>query len=82
MADKDIDALEQNIEAARQRLAGTIDQLVYRASPKTIARREADQMVAFFVAADGTPRSDNILKVAGGVAGVVVAFIILRKMFR
>ena len=36
-----LDSLESEIEATRERLADTIDQLVYRASPKTIARRES-----------------------------------------
>ena len=33
-------ALEQEIEATRERLATTIDQLLYRVHPKTIASRE------------------------------------------
>ena len=31
------DTIENEIEATRQRLAGTIDQLLHRSSPKTIA---------------------------------------------
>ncbi|HET9841748.1 MAG TPA: DUF3618 domain-containing protein, partial [Nocardioides sp.] len=37
---KETAALEAEMEATRERLAETIDQLVHRASPKTIARRE------------------------------------------
>jgi len=33
-------SLEHEIEATRERLAGTIDQLLYRSSPKTIAQRQ------------------------------------------
>ena len=32
-------SLEREIEETRERLAGTIDQLLYRSSPKTIASR-------------------------------------------
>ena len=35
-------SIESEIEETRERLAGTIDQLAYRASPKTIVRREVD----------------------------------------
>jgi len=74
------DALESEIEATRERLASTIDQLVYRASPKTIARREVASMRAVFVDAQGQPRTDNILKAAGAVVGFVALVVVLRKV--
>ena len=37
------------METTRERLADTIDQLVYRASPKTIARREVASVKGYFV---------------------------------
>ncbi len=82
MGDRDVSAIESDIEQARVRLAATIDELVYRTSPKTIARREVNQVKAYFVAPDGSPRTDNIVKVAGGVVGVVVAFALLRKLVK
>lgn len=80
MAQSSTDALESEIEATRQRLATTIDQLVYRSSPKTIARREANALKAIFVDAQGQPRTDNILKAAGGVVGFVALVVVLRKV--
>ena len=77
----DPSALEAEIEATRERLAGTIDELLYRASPKTIASREAASFKAHFVdPATGQPRTDNILKVVGGVVGVVALFVVIRKV--
>ena len=35
-----VSSLESEIEQTRQHLAATIDQLVYRASPKTIAKSQ------------------------------------------
>ena len=35
-----VSSLEREIEQTRERLGATIDQLAYRASPKTIVRRE------------------------------------------
>ena len=78
---KETAALEREIEATRQRLAGTIDQLIYRSNPKTIARREAAAVKGFFVdRLTGRPRTDNILKVTGGVVGVVALFVVVRKV--
>lgn len=73
-------AIEREMDATRDRLAGTIDQLVHRASPKTIARREVASVRAHFVDASGAPRTDNILKAAGAVAGFVVVMLIIRKV--
>jgi len=78
---KETTALELEMEATRERLAGTIDQLVHRASPKTIARRENTSIKGYYVDLEsGQPRTDNILKVAGGVLGVVVLFAVVRKV--
>ncbi|HEX7738665.1 MAG TPA: DUF3618 domain-containing protein [Marmoricola sp.] len=82
MADKKMSAIEQEIEATRERLASTIDELAYRASPKTIAQREVETVKGFFVDESGAPRTDNIVKVVGGFLGVVVVFAVVRKIAR
>ncbi len=38
--DQQMSALEREIEQTRENLAATIDQLIYRVHPKTIATRE------------------------------------------
>ena len=76
-----MNALEAEIEATRERLVDTIDQLVYRAHPKTIANRQVSSIKAYFVDAEtGQPRTDNILKVAGGVVGTVAVLVVIRKI--
>jgi Protein of unknown function (DUF3618) len=78
---KETTALEAQMEQTRERLAGTIDQLVYRASPKTIARREITSIKGYFVDLQtGEPRTTNILKVVGGVVGAAVLFSVVRKV--
>jgi hypothetical protein len=77
-----VSSLENEIEQTREHLGATIDQLVYRASPKTIARREIASVRGFFVDPSGAPRTENILKVAGGVAGVVALFVVVRKIVK
>jgi hypothetical protein len=78
---KEMTALEAEMEATRERLGDTIDQLVHRASPKTIVRREITSVKGYFVDLQtGQPRTDNILKVVGGVVGVVVLFAVVRRV--
>ena len=74
------DSIERDIEEVRERLANTIDELVYRTSPKTIARREIATVKGYFVDPQGNPRTENILKVAGGVAGVVALLVVIRRV--
>lgn len=75
--------IEREIEEARERLAGTIDQLLYRSSPKTIISREVAQLKAHYVDPEtGQPRTDNIVKTVGGVVGVIAVFVVIRKIVR
>ena len=79
----DIRSLEHEIEATRERLAGTIDQLVHRAHPKTVVNRQVTSVKGHFVDLEtGQPRTDNILKAVGGVVGVIVVFGIIRKIVK
>jgi len=75
-----VSSLEREIEQTRERLGATIDQLVHRASPKTIVRREAASVKGYFVDPEGRPRPDNIIKVVGGVAGFVALIVVVRKI--
>jgi chorismate mutase len=75
--------LEREIEETRERLAGTIDELLYRSNPRTIVGREVAGLKAYFVdPATGEPRTENILKVAGAVVGTVALFVLIRKVTR
>ena len=81
--DQQLSALEREIEETRENLASTIDQLLYRVHPKTIATREVTSIKAHFVDAQtGQPRTDNILKTLGVVVGVVGFFVVVRKVVR
>ena len=73
--------LEREIEETRERLAGTIDQLLHRSNPKVIANRQVASIKGHYVdPVTGEPRTDNILKTVGAVAGVVAAFVLVRKI--
>ena len=74
------ETIEKEIEATRDRLAVTIDQLLYRSSPKTIAKREVASFKGYFVDPQNGPRVDNIVKVAVGVGGFVAVMLVIRKV--
>ena len=76
------DSIEREMDQTRERLASTIDQLIYRTSPKTIVRREVATVKAYFVDPAGNPRTENILKVAGGFAGFVAVIVVIRRVTR
>jgi hypothetical protein len=79
----DPSALEREIEETRERLASTIDQLMHRASPKTIVAREVADVKSFFVdPLTGEPRTENVLKVVGGVVGTIALLVVLRRITR
>ena len=80
---KEADDLAREIEATRERLAVTIDQLLYRSSPKTIVSREVASIKGFYVdVTTGEPRTDNILKTVGAVVGTIAVFMLLRRVTR
>jgi BASS family bile acid:Na+ symporter len=78
-AQRNPDQLVAEIEVTRDRLASTIDQIVDRANPKNVARRGLERVKARFVAPDGSVRMDTAGPVAGGVVGVVVLIVVLRR---
>ena len=82
MAEERPESLEREIEETRERLAATIDQLVDRTSPKNFVRREIASVKATFIDEDGNPRTENILKVVGGVAGLVAVLVVIRRVTR
>jgi predicted transcriptional regulator len=74
------DEITAEIAETRERLATTIDTLVYRAAPKTILSRRMETIKAKFVTTDGSPDLQMIGKVAGGVLGFVVLVVAIRKV--
>ena len=73
-------SLEREMEETRERLAATIDELVERTSPRNVVQRRVADAKAVFVDANGDPRTDNILKVVGGVFGLVGVLVLIRRV--
>ena len=72
--------LEREMEETRERLAATIDQLVTRTNPRNVVKGRVAEIKAVFVDADGDPRTDNVLKVVGGVFGFVGLLVLIRRV--
>ncbi len=74
------DTISTEIAQTRNRLAGTIDQLVYRTKPKTIVQRQMATTKASFFDSSGALRKDKVAIVAGVVLGVVASIVVIRKV--
>ncbi len=76
--------IEADIERARARLAGTLDQIVEHAKPRNMAERGVAKarerlsgVTGQFVTEEGKPRLSRVAPAAGGVA-LVAAFLVWR----
>jgi uncharacterized protein DUF3618 len=76
------DKLVDEIEQTRLRLANTVDELVERAHPKSIARRSAQHFKSHFVDDQGSPRFETIVPVVAGTAAVIAAIVLIRRLTR
>jgi hypothetical protein len=78
----DTDELVEEIEQIRMRLATTVDELVDRARPKSIAQRSLASLKGRFVDPQGSPRFENIVPVVAGAAAIVTAIVVVRRLTR
>ena len=74
------DQIEADIVATRARLAETVDELVDRAHPRNVAKRQVEQAKSQVYDADGNLRTQKIASVAGAVAGVLVLLLLVRRL--
>ncbi len=72
--------IEAEIEATRARLASTVDELVDKAHPRNVAKRQVEQAKSQVYDAQGNLRTEKIATVAGAVAGVIVVLLIVRRL--
>ena len=82
MGKSDTDELVEEIEQIRMRLATTVDELVDRAHPKSIAQRSLASLKGRFVDPQGSPRFENIVPVVAGAAAIVTAIVVVRRLTR
>jgi Protein of unknown function (DUF3618) len=72
---KSVQDIEADIVAARQRLAGTVDELHHRTAPKEVARRQAESAKVKFNEATRTESGDLRTERIAALAAAAVALI-------
>jgi len=74
-ASRSVDQIEADIAAARERLAGTVDELHTRTAPQEIARRQVESAKAKFTDATRTESGDLRTERIAALAAAAVALI-------
>ena len=81
-ANKSVEQIESEIAAARDRLAGTVDELHARTAPKEIARRQVASARTKFTEATRTPSGELRTERIAALAAAAVALIGLGALRR
>ncbi|WP_405056557.1 DUF3618 domain-containing protein [Kribbella sp. NBC_01505] len=72
--------IEADIAATRARLASTVDELVDRAHPKNVAKRQVEQARSQVFDETGQLRTQKLVAVAGAVVGAVAVLLVIRRL--
>ncbi len=72
--------IEAEIAATRARLASTVDELVDKAHPRNIAKRQVERARSQIFDENGNLRTQKIGSVAGAIAGVLVLLLLVRRL--
>jgi hypothetical protein len=72
--------IEADIAATRARLASTVDELVDRAHPKNVVKRQVEQAKAQVFDERGELRTQKLIAVGGAVVGVVGMLLMIRRL--
>lgn len=76
------DKMVSDIDDVLDHLAGTVDQLVTRLHPRSLAASSADSVKSRFVDETGSVRMETILPIVGVAAGVFALGVVIRKFLR
>ena len=74
--------IEADIAATRDRLAGTLDELSDRLSPRGVMRQANSAVRGAFVTPEGAVRKDRAAMAAGALVAVVGGLVAVRKLRR
>jgi hypothetical protein len=77
MTERTPEQIEQEIEQARERLSGTVEQIVTKVHPANVAQRGLNAVRAQFVEPDGTLRTARV-----AVAGSLLVALVGLKLWR
>lgn len=74
--------IEAELAETRERLAATVDSLVDRVHPRTLAARGVASAKDAVVDEYGGLRTERLVKFAAVAGGAIVALLVLRRIFR
>jgi Protein of unknown function (DUF3618) len=72
--------IEADIAATRARLASTVDDLVERARPKNVAKRQVEQARAQVFDESGRLRTEKVVAVGGSAVAVIGVLLLIRRL--
>ncbi len=82
-APKSAKEIEAELQASRQRLAGTIDELAFRAQPREVAKRQVESVKLKADAITRTPEGDvngdKLGKIVGGAGAALLLLGVLKR---
>lgn len=76
------DALVSEIDELRDRLSDTIDELVDRVKPQSIARRQLASVKAYFVDPETGVRYEHLVPVVTGTVAAIAGIVVLRRLLK
>lgn len=76
------DDLVREIDEIRDRLAGSVDELIAAVHPKSLWRRSLNSVKSRFVDETGAVRTNVVVPLAAGAVVVVVGAVVTRKILR
>ncbi|MGA9715206.1 MAG: DUF3618 domain-containing protein [Aeromicrobium sp.] len=79
---KQSDDLVREIDEIRERLAGTVDELVDAVPPKNMLRRGLHSLRSKFVDENGAVKTGTVVPLVGGVVVVIVGAVVVRRIAR
>ena len=75
------EVIGSEIAQTRARLAGSIDELVYRVQPKTIANRQLELLrESLLLKDDGSVDPMKVGRLVGGVVGFLAIIVLIRRV--
>lgn len=79
-APPNLDDMEAEIEATRQRLKRTLDDLQVAANPRNVADRQVKRVQGFYTDEYGAVRGDRVAKTVGAVVAVIVVWRVVKRI--
>lgn len=73
--ERSIQDIEKELAQTRERLAATVDELAFRATPQQIAKRQKESARAAFASATQRPDGSLRVEVVAGLVAVAVLFV-------